>query len=863
MTNVLEQQSPPVDPANNLNDTIVFRFDRQVAASPASLAIVTDETSLSYRALDLEANAVAAALASLPFNSNRPVVLFIKDDAARVCAMLGALKANRIFIPLAPNSPQEWLAQVVEDSRSTQILVDRSTRSTAELSKSVTLIEVEQLARSLQPLVGDWRVSSADTAAIVYTSGSTGRPKGVANSHRRLIRASDVRNRVAGIGRGDRYANLRSSGVSSWIRNTLSPILSGACLFPFDLHRHGLQKLASWLIAQKITYITFPGSLLRTWLSSLPDDLRFPDLRFVGATSERLYAEDVIRLSRHLEGDWRIGHSYSSTETGTIASQVFTPSRLPDAGIVPVGHPVDGAEVCIMDETGAPLSRGEIGEIVVRSRFLAEGYWNNPELTASVFQTDTFDKSIRTYRTGDLGRLRTDGTLELVARKGRRIRLRGYNIEPFQVERELLRQPGISDAIVLLHNGLAGEEPCLVGYVVAPASASPSAIRERLAERLPSYLVPSHIIILDSFPIASSGKVDRNALPPPRREAPHQPPLRAPSSDVEHELLEIWQDVLKIPKIEVDDDYFELGGTSLQALMVFAKIEARLGCSFSPTVLVQAPTVARLAEFIETNTNLAASQSLVPFRASGAGLPLFLVHGRDLLVMHYRHLVKELKSDRPVFGLQRAPLDGKHRVARTIESMAADCVAEIRQVQPHGPYFIAGGSFGGRLSFEVAQQLLRGGEGVSFLGMIDTSFHDTPDEASPWMPEVGRLTRRIQGVRNLLARPRFIRNALSMRLLDLGIRMGRAIPYERRLAYHDWVCVRATRDYELKPYAGHITMFSSAGNSERQRAHWEPFARGGLTVLEVPAGHGDMTFPPHNKLLAQYFDVCLAAAEHV
>jgi non-ribosomal peptide synthetase component F len=290
MTNVLEHQSLPGDPANNLDGTIVFRFDRQVAASPASLAIVTDETSLSYRALDLEADAVAAALASLPFNSNRPVVLFIKDDAARVCAMLGALKANRIFIPLAPNSPQEWLAQVVEDSRSTQILVDRSTRSIVELSRSVTLIEVEHLARSLQPLVADWRVSSADTAAIVYTSGSTGRPKGVASSHRRLIRASDVRNRVAGIGRGDRYANLRSSGVSSWIRNTLSPILSGACLFPFDLHRHGLQKLASWLIAQKITYITFPGSLLRTWLSSLPDDLRFPDLRFVGATSERLYA---------------------------------------------------------------------------------------------------------------------------------------------------------------------------------------------------------------------------------------------------------------------------------------------------------------------------------------------------------------------------------------------------------------------------------------------------------------------------------------------------------------------------------------------------------------------------------------------
>ena len=219
--------------------------------------------------------------------------------------------------------------------------------------------------------MADRTASPDDTAYIVYTSGSTGRPKGVANSHRSLMRNRDVRNLVFGLGRSDRYANLRSSGVSSWIRNSLSPLLSGGCLFPFDLHRHGLQKLAPWLIAQKITYVSFSGSLLRTWLALLPDNLRFPALRFVGATGERLYAEDVIRVARHLEGDWRIGHSYSSTECGLIAGQVFTPSRLPDAGIVAVGRPVDGMEVCIKDETDALVPPGEIGEIIVRSRFLA------------------------------------------------------------------------------------------------------------------------------------------------------------------------------------------------------------------------------------------------------------------------------------------------------------------------------------------------------------------------------------------------------------------------------------------------------------------------------------------------------------
>ena len=530
------------------------------------------------------------------------------------------------------------------------------------------------------------------------------------------------------------------------INNTFLPLLSGGCLFPFDLHRHGLQKLAPWLIAQKITYVSFSGSLLRTWLASLPDDLRFPALRFVGATGERLYAQDVIRIARHLEGDWRIGHSYSSTETGIIAAQVFTSSRLPDAGIVAVGRPVDGMEVCIKDETGALVPPGEIGEIVVRSRFLAQGYWNNPELTAKVFQTDPLDSAIRIYRTGDLGRWRSDGTLEHMGRKGRRIRLRGYNIEPFQVECELMRQPGVTDAVVVLHDGAAGQEPCLVGYVVAPANASPSTMRKRLAERLPSYMVPSHIVVLDSFPIASSGKIDRNALPPPHREEARLVAFRAPSDDREHELLAIWQEVLKIPKIGIDDDFFELGGTSLQALMVFARIEARLGCSLSPTTIVQAPTIARLAEFIRATTGIAASQSLVPLRASGTGLPLFLVNAGYYCVMHYRHLLSDLKSDRPVFGLQPPPLDGKHRIPRTIESMAADYVTEIRRVQPHGPYFLAGYSFGGRVSFEIAQQLVRAGERVSFLGLIDTTFRDTPVEGRPRVSEAVRLSRKVRRV---------------------------------------------------------------------------------------------------------------------
>ncbi len=385
LTDVLvERQRPRKDISGNSKDTIASRFERQVAAVPDNLAIVADAISLTYRALDLKASRIAAALFSLPSQRDRPIVLYMQDDAARIAAMLGVLKASRIFIPLAPDSPEKWLTQVFEDSGAAHIIIDSSTRSIAELAATgrVTVMEVEQLARSPAPFVADRTASPDDTAYVVYTSGSTGRPKGVANSHRSLIRRGDIRYSLFGLARNGRYANLRSSGVCTGINETFLPLLSGACLFPFDLHRHGFQKLAPWLIAQKITYVSFSGSLLRAWLASLPDDLRFPALRFVRATGERLYAEDVIRLSRHLDGDWRIGHSYSSGEAGTIAAQVFTASRPPEPGIVAVGRPVDGVEVFIEDERGTLVPPGEIGEIVVHSRFLARGYWNNPDLTA-------------------------------------------------------------------------------------------------------------------------------------------------------------------------------------------------------------------------------------------------------------------------------------------------------------------------------------------------------------------------------------------------------------------------------------------------------------------------------------------------
>ena len=854
----------------DLNDTIASRFDRQVAALHDKLALVTERVSLTYRALDLEASRMAAMLASHPSQRNQPIMILMRDEASCVAAVLGALKTNHIVIPVAADSPNHWVAQVIADSGTGHIIVDESTRSMAELAATgrATVMQIGQLNLSSEQFVADQAASPDDTAYIVYTSGSTGQPKGVANSHRRLLHSNDARSRLLEAVPSDRHANLRSCGVGTWVTHTLLPLLSGGCLYSYDLKARGLQKLAPWLIDQQITHVSFSSSVLRAWLASLSNDDRFPALRFVWTTGEPIYTQDVTRIIRHLEGDWRIGHSYSSTETGLIAAQVFTASSVPDTGIIAVGRLVDGVEVSIRDETNASVPPGEIGEIVIRSGFLANGYWNNPDLTAKVFQTDPFDSAMRNYRTGDLGRWRSDGTLEHVGRKGRRIRLRGYNIEPFEVECALMCRPDIMDAVVLLHDA-ADEEPCLVGYIVAPPQTSPSAIRKGLAERLPSYMVPSYIVVLESFPLASSGKIDRTALPPPDRKAVRSRALRAPSDDHENQLLRIWQDVLKIPEIGIEDNFFELGGTSLQVLTVFARIATRLGCDLSPAIILQAPTITQLAQLIRAPTDHTACQ-LLTLRATGTGLPLFLVDPR----MFYRHLLNDLKSNRPVFGLQPPPLDGTCRISHTIESLAAHYVTEIRRIQPHGPYYLAGYSVNGRVSFEIAQQLVHDGEPVKFLGMIDTIFHGTPVEGRPVASAALRVNRKVraaQSVQDLLSRgmryikwrvlllPETVKQEFLFRRYDRWIQQGRSVPYEHRDIYYERLGKRATRSYVPKPYPGHIVMFSSAGKSDLRRADWGPLAGGGITVLEVPAGHYDMVSPPFSKLLTEYFDACLDA----
>jgi thioesterase domain-containing protein len=522
-------------------------------------------------------------------------------------------------------------------------------------------------------------------------------------------------------------------------------------------------------------------------------------------------------------------------------------------------------EIRLENDAGQFVDPGEIGEIVVKSPFLALGYWKEPALTAASFPTDPADGK-RFFRTGDLGRWRKDGTLEHFGRKGRKIKLSGFSVEPFEVECELLRQPGVGNAVVVSHQD-GDNEPLLVGYVAAPSNISASKIRNGLATRLPTYMVPAHIVVMDSLPMMAGGKIDRSSLPPPSSERLASHCYRAPANKHERALVSIWKEILKLSQIGIDDNFFELGGTSLQALLLFERIKTVLNRNLPPSAIICAPTIAQLAELMQQEGTLGTAESLVPFRLSGGNQPLYIMHGNNGSLFYVRHLLTDLNSNRPVYGLQPPPMDGAHRILGTIESMATSYIAAIRRVQPRGPYFLLGYSFGGWVALEIAQQLVQAGERVNFLGMIDTALRHPPAPS-----RAARLRSGVQGLRAQQVPLYFLLRvweSLSFRMRSrkrvaerwLNARRGflkRTMSDIQRSDYYEWLCARARRQYVPRPYSGHVTIFSSAGNSEWQRLCWEPLIQGGLTVLEIPARHDEMIWPPHSKRLAEKVDDCLA-----
>ncbi len=589
-----------------VEDTIPGRFRKMVVAHAERYAVVGRDGALTYAALDQKSDTVANRIASVCGMGSEPVAIVLPQGLAACVASLSVLKAGKFYVPLDPESPREWLRSVVESVDPKLVVTEAKhhalARSVLQARTEVVLIDDDANHSHIdtQQVDAPSSLTPDCTCYVYFTSGTTGAPKGVVDSHRNVLHNVMRYTNSLSISPTDRLSLLQPIDFSGSVSSLFSALLNGACVYPVNLRKENISSVARWFDDNGITIYHSVPSIFRSILDAVDDEVAFPTVRVVRLEGDRASVRDVAEFQRHFKKGALLVNGLGMTEAG-IVCQYFVDQRSPtDTDTVPVGFPCDGMDVTIVGPEGTQVADGEVGTIEVTSRFLAQGYWKRPDMTAEVFRSAKTDDGSRVYRTGDLGRVREDGAIEHLGRVDTRVRLDGRWIETTRVEDALARVPGVREAAVTLCRGTNDRE-YLVGYVCTESNRSPSlhAVRTLLLKTLLPQEVPTRIVKLERLPLTTNGKVDRVALPDP---GPNQRELELeavpPSGMLHRKLVELWEGILKIDGIGIRDDFFDLGGTSMLALQMLGKVESRFGPSLAFRTLVEQPTIEALADAI-------------------------------------------------------------------------------------------------------------------------------------------------------------------------------------------------------------------------------------------------------------------------
>jgi amino acid adenylation domain-containing protein len=582
-----------------LEGSIARRFEAQADACPGRLALGSGEAAWTYEMLDWSANGVARALLSVREPLPGPVVLLIEQGPALVAAILGVLKSGGVYVPLETAHPAGHVTSVVKEARAGLILADAAGAAlAAEAAPGIPVVRVDRaIAAGGTERFG--RSVEADAPAyIYYTSGSTGRPKGVVDTHRNVLHNVMRYTNSLGIDRDDRLTLLQSPSFSGAVSSMFGALLNGAGVFPYDVRRLGTAGLGRWLVRERVTiYHSVPG----LFHLAAGGAAAFPDLRLIRLEGDQVSRRDWALFRERFQSNCLLVNGLGATECGLVR-QFFIDRTMPAPdGVVPVGYPVEDMEIRVLDEAGRPVAAGEVGEIVVRSRYLASGYHERPDLTASAFTPDPAEPGIRTYRTGDLGRLHPDGCLDHLGRRDARLKIRGQWVDLAEVEAALLGAQGVHEAAVRVHGGATGE-PRLVAYIVPRDDPGPatSAVRAYLAARLSAAAVPASFVTVARLPLTRNGKVDRAALPSPSSDRPDlETEFVSPRTGLERAIAAMWAEVLELEAIGVYDNFFDLGGDSLGLSRVHGRLQDRLGTEFSIATLFEHLTIDALAGYLD------------------------------------------------------------------------------------------------------------------------------------------------------------------------------------------------------------------------------------------------------------------------
>src|SRR3990172_1344449 len=686
--------------------------------------IVTPTSTLTYTQGNQSANVISRNINELHLGRGVGIGIFLRDPAEAVPCMMGVLKSGDYFTHLDVSFPKEAILDMLDIAVIKVVLTSSEfidvLRAIIPVDLSVLNIDKLDYRQAVSNPVPDYSLD--DIVQILFTSGSTGKPKGAIETYRYLSRSSYIRLNEFDFRAEDRFLQLSTFSFSAPHATVFSSLMFGGTVCFFPIRDHGLGGVPQWISKQKITVYSSTPTVFRNLVSHLSAEDQFPTVRLFHVGGEKRFASDIQAIKRHFPNAKYVRLGYASTEAQVISFQNYPIDHDFGQEEIPCGRPSFGLTVFIWDKDGKALPPGEEGEIVVYSDALVRGYIGDPALTTQKFIPDPENPGAMYFKTADLGKILPDGQLVHLGRMDNMVKIKGVRIELDSIDRILSQFPGIVQFTSSPVMDRRGNQK-LAGYYVPEKGVelTVSDIRKHLAERLPSHLLPHYIIKLESIPETPTGKVDRQALPPPQFQRPNLANLyTSPKDELEEKLVALWENEIGIDGIGVEDDFFDLGGDSLIGVMLFISIEKALGRSLPGSVLLTPPTVRRQAELIRNSPADDELAPIIPIRMTGNLVPLIFIPGRGVYPTRIRPLAERVGADVPVYALHNLSRGYELRPFKSMQALAAYYVTVIKKTVPKGPVILIGESMGGKVALEVAQQLTKQGDKVPYLVMLDT-----------------------------------------------------------------------------------------------------------------------------------------------
>lgn len=826
-------------------------FEAQVQRSPDAIAVVFGKQSLTFRDLDRRANQLANLLRAQGVQRDTLVGICVERSLEMVVALLGILKAGGAYVPLDPAYPADRIQYVLEDSEVRLLITQQELLSSLPPTEAAILVldpTWRLIANQEDTISSNGNTcdsSTRDLAYTIYTSGSTGKPKGVQIEHGSVVNFLRSMQREPGMRSQDVLVAVTTLSFDIAGLEMYLPLISGARLViaTREVAQDGRQ-LAELLRDSGATVLQATPA---TWRLLTQSGWQGDRTLKILCGGEALPPELARQLVARAGEVWNL---YGPTET-TIWSAVYRVLGN-ETRSVPIGLPIAETQLYLLDTELNPVPEGHEGELWIGGAGLARGYFKRPELTREKFFPDSFssETDARMYRTGDLCRQREDGNIEFLGRLDHQIKLHGFRIELGEIEAVLEQDSTVRQAVVVAREDEAGEK-FLAAYLVAAAGQTISrrSLRQHLQRALPDYMVPSAFVGLDSFPLTPNGKVDRKALSAPKpSDFDAGADYVAPQSRIETKLAAIWEEALNIRPIGVETSFFDLGGRSLVAARMFMQISREFRRDLPLALLFQSPTIRALAGHLEASSATPRYDSLIPIQPRGSRPPFFCVHGGLGGTLFLHPLAEALGADQPLYAFEPEGLDGGPIHRQAIEALAQHYIAEMRKLQPHGPYALGGYCFGGLVAFEMARQLHAVGESVTEVALFSAPlrFFRLGREATPpatlWQtflqtkealaeeaeyielaqpgalpttpPKKGTVSS-LRLVQSFQSRWPKLRRKLRPRLYFAAckalVRLGLKVPQAMRNEYVALALLQAERAYKPKPYPGAITLFQGLG----------------------------------------------------